>query len=139
MKKSISLIMCILLMLSFPVTFAFADDTVADSTCGIILDTCTGNLGACEELLDESMKRIADLEGVLSDYKDTITELEKALKSCEKDNANDGDISLADLFAFVPGFGELEKRTQAMIVVIATTGIAVGLSFLPPPTNGGLK
>lgn len=105
-------------------------------------DLCCEDQKACETLLDEESSKCASLADVLkiveadnAELISNIKDLEVNLATCEKSNDNDGDISLADLFKYIPGFAKLENKTQALIISIGLGAVALGLSYIPPPNQ----
>lgn len=89
-------------------------------------EDCCPDLQACEQLLDESGNMISDCET-------EVIELQAKIKKIENSNNNDGDISLADLLEYIPGFKKLPTKHRALIITIVLSGVAIGLSYVPPP------
>lgn len=108
----------------------------------IAQDTCCADQEACESLLNEEMNRCESLIDALeisdtecTDLLDTINDLKADLNTCEKSNDNDGDVSIADLLKYIPGFNKLTGKQRATIITIILGLTALGLSYIPPPSK----
>ncbi len=90
-------------------------------------DECCDDLQACEELMEEAGNTILDLEA-------RLIEAEAVLENA-RDNDRDGDVSLADLLEFIPGFRKLPAKQRTLIISIGLAVVALGISYIPPPTE----
>jgi len=112
LKKIISMLLAALLII-MPTTIFTQED-------------CCDNFEACEQIMDECIDN-------LQYCTHEVDECRTLLQACEKNNKNDGDISLADLFRMIPGFNKLDKPLQVLIVSVVTLGVAYGITYLEPP------
>lgn len=113
-KILITLLTLAFLMLPFHGITMAQDDPVAD-------------LEACEELIEEAGNTISDLET-------RLINAEARLESTQS-NDRDGDISLADLLELIPSFRKLTAKQRSLIITIGLGAVALGLSYIPPPTE----
>lgn len=96
---------------------------------GIVMaqDDPVADLEACEELIEEAGNTISDLEI-------RLIEAEVKVKNT-KTNDGDGDISLADILELIPSFRKLTAKQRSLIITIGLGAVALGLSYIPPPTE----
>lgn len=115
MKKMLAMILVLLLLL------------LPFRTLSLAQEDCCADLGACEQLIDGA-------DNAISDCEDKLIEAEAKLRDVRANN-RDGDISLADLLEFIPGFRKLPAKQRALIVSIGLAAVALGISYIPPPTE----